>query len=142
MKKLLALILTVIMVLSIMPMAYAQRVTYSPEIEEYIEDYIRAYTYYSNIYETSAQKEEVQNTISESIHEVNENLIPTYKNLVNIEADDRLEELTAFHKNLKKSIDEVEKRIAANEIVIVVDIYEYSKYALDFVAYYSDKDLN
>ena len=35
--KILSLILAVIMLLSIMPVAYAQRATYSPEIEEYIQ---------------------------------------------------------------------------------------------------------
>ena len=139
MKKLLALVLSVIMVLSIMPMAYAGRVTYSPEIEEYIEDYIKGYAYFRNIYASREQKTEVENILKEPVDEALE-IEPTYKNLINIEADGRLEQLNAFHEGLKKGIDELEKKIADGEIVIVVDIYEYFKLSFNLSAYYYDDE--
>lgn len=139
MKKLLALVLSVIMVLSIMPMAYAGRVTYSPEIEEYIEDYIKGYAYFRNIYASREQKTEVENILKEAVDEALE-IEPTYENLISIEADGRLEQLTAFHEGLKKGIDELEKKIANGEIVIVVDIYEYIKLSFNLSAYYYDDE--
>lgn len=141
MKKTLALILSVIMVLSIMPMAYAQRATYSPEIEEYIEDYLKVYTYVRNIYATPEQKIEVQSMIREAVDGKTE-ISPTYDNLTNIEADGRSEELTAFHEILKKAINEIEKKIAAGEIVIVLDTYEYWKLFMFLEgSYYSEEDM-
>ncbi len=138
MKKLLSLVFAVIMVLSIMPVAYAERVTYSPEIEQYIEDYIKGWAYARNIYETPEQRFEADNIIDE-----NTDIFPSYKNLINIEADGRLEELTAFHESLKKGIDEVERKISDGELVIVVDVYEYSKcfVFMEGHCYYSDEAL-
>ena len=46
MKKLLALILAVIMLLSIMPIAYAKRAEYSPEIEQFIDNYVNKKNYH------------------------------------------------------------------------------------------------
>lgn len=97
MKKLLSLVLAVIMLLSIMPMAYAERATYSPEIEEYIEDYIKAYAYVNSVYEPREQNLEVNDIILEAIGE-NTAIFPKYENLINIEADGRLEEITASHE--------------------------------------------
>lgn len=140
MKKLLSLVLAVIMLLSIMPTAYAQRATYSPEIEEYIEDYIKAVAYFRNIYATPEQKLEVRSIIREAFDE-NTDISPVYDNLANIEADGRLEELTAFHEVLKKVIDEVEEKISAGEFVIVLDTYEVTKYSCYCEIYYSYEDL-
>lgn len=140
MKKLLSLVLAVIMVLSIMPMAYAERATYSPEIEEYIEDYIRAGAYFNNQYKTYEQKMEVESIITEAISGKTE-ISLTYDDLTNIEADGCLEELTAFHECFKKAITEVEKKIADGEIVVVIDIYDYLKYLLAAECYYSEEYL-
>lgn len=142
MKKLLALILTVIMVLSIMPMAYAKRAEYSPEIEEYIENYIRVYSYLGSHYETSDQKTEVQKIIGEAVDGKTQ-VFPSYENLINIEADERLDEIIALNESIEKAFDEIEKKIAADEIVIVTDIYEYYKYGLyiDGSCYYSSEDI-
>ncbi len=139
MKKLLSLVLAVIMLLSIMPIAYAQRATYSPEIEEYIEDFIKACTYFRNIYETPEQQTEVRNILREAIGE-NTEIFPTYENLTNINDNGLLDELTVFHECLKKGIDEIEKKIADDEIAIVLDVYEACKCALYADTYYSDKD--
>ena len=139
MKKLLAFILSVIMVLSIMPMAYAKRAEYSPEIEAYIEDYIRAYAYCYSVYESEEQYQEVREIFIEARVIENAEIYPSYENLINIEADGRLDELTALHEAIKKGIDEVEKKIAAAEFVIVVDSYEYYKLVFPSIVYYSDE---
>ncbi len=140
MKKLLSLVLAVIMLLSIMPMAYAERATYSPEIEEYIEDYIKAYAYVNSVYEPREQNLEVNDIILEAIGE-NTAIFPKYENLINIEADGRLEEITASHECFKKGIDEVEKKIADGELVVVINFYEFWKcfWYLE-CCYYSSKD--
>ena len=140
MKKLLALILSVIMVLSIMPMAYAQRATYSPEIEEYIEDYTKAVAYFKNIYETPEQQTEVRNIINEAVDGKTE-VGPSYNNLTNIKDNGLSDELTAFHEGLKKGIDEVERKIADGEIAIVLDLYEALKRSLYAEIYYNYEDL-
>ena len=141
MKKLLSLVLAVIMLLSIMPMAYAERATYSPEIEEYIEDYIKAYAYAVSHYKAPKDKEEVAKIIAEATDGKKE-IYPNYENLINIEADGRLEELTNYHESLKKGIYEVEKRIAEGEFVIVTDLYEICKYDILFDCYYSEEHLD
>ena len=133
MKKLLALILALIMVLSITPMAYARRITYAPEIEEYIDDYIRAYAYCNSIYESEEKYREVRAIFTEAGTGINE-IYPSYENLINID-DGRLEELTASHEAIEKGIDEVESRIAEGKIVVVIDTYEYIKY--NFLAFNS-----
>ena len=138
MKKTLALILSVIMILSIMPIAYAKRVTYSTEIEQYIEDYIRLATYYNNQYKTYEQQTEVRNIISEAIDGKTE-VYPYYEVLINIEAD----ELADFHEGLKKGIEEVEAKIYAGDFVVVTDIYEWCKYEvyLAHSCYYSNENV-
>lgn len=140
MKKLLSLVLAVIMLLSIMPTAYAQRATYSPEIEEYIEDYIKAFAYFSNIYATPEQKIEVQSIIQEAFDE-NTEVSPSYNNLTNIKDNGRLDELNSFHECLKKAIKEVEEKISAGEFVIVIDTYEAMKCYCFGEIYYSNEDL-
>ena len=112
MKKLLALILSVIMVLSIMPIAYAQRATYSPEIEEYIENYIRVYSYLWSHYETSDQKTEVQKIIVEAIDG---------KTQVTVEYEDdmpkRIETILLSTQHIEnKEIEELRSEIIKNVI--------------------------
>lgn len=139
MKKILSLILAVIMLLSVMPVAYAKPATYSPEIEQYIEAYVRAITYAWSVYETPEQKSEAFTIIDEATKNVV--ISVDHDDLVNIEADGRLEELNASYECFKKGIDEIEKKIADGKLVIVIDLYEvFIKYYWYIDIYYSHKD--
>jgi hypothetical protein len=141
MKKLLALILSVIMVLSMMPMAYAQRATYSPEIEEYIELYLRVVAYVDSTYESYEQKIKVRTIVNEFPVDV---VIsePDYEWLITLEADGRLEEIANANEHLKKLINEIEKKINDGELALVIDFYEFFKYAWGPDFYYSDEALD
>lgn len=108
MKKILSLILAVIMLLSVMPVAYAKPATYSPEIEQYIEAYVRAITYAWSVYETPEQKSEAFTIIDEATKNVV--ISVDHDDLVNIEADGRLEEIANANELLKKLINEIEKK--------------------------------
>ena len=142
MKKLLALILAVIMVLSIMPMAYAGRVTYAPEIEEYIDNYIRVSAFLNfSIYEPSEKHEE----IADMLFEVLDNLDFidfSYDTLINIEADGRLDEIIALNESLNKALDEVDKKIADYKLVCVIDSREYYELMASLICRYSLKEKN
>ena len=122
MKKLLSFVLAVIMLLSVMPVAYAKLATYSPEMEQYIKDYKKINAYLSDVYETPEQKSEASNIIHKAIGETSDPGV----------GYEYTEEFAAFHKCLKKGIDEVEKKIADGEIVIVIDTYEYWDMFLNF----------
>ena len=49
-KKILSMVLAVIMLLSVMPVAYAEKATYPPEVEQYIDIIIRVKSYENNLY--------------------------------------------------------------------------------------------
>lgn len=146
MKKLLALILAVIMVLSIMPMAYAKRAEYSPEIEQFIDNYVKLSSYALNKYETLEQQSKLTvlkdelfaGLKSEGLHFD----VITYSYLRILEEEDRLDEINVLNKYFKKFIDEVEKKIADDELVIVIDTYEYYKCYRDVTMYYAAEDLS
>ncbi len=139
MKKTLALILTVIMVLSIMPMAFAKRAVYSPEIEEYIDNFARVTSILTyNLYEPREQHIEVYEMMSEVVDNLNLADIG-YDTLINIEADGRLDEIIALNESLDKAFAEIDKKIADGEMVCVVDSHELSKMMYYIAFHYSSE---
>lgn len=120
MKKLLALILSVILILSVMPVAFAAEKT---QYEVYVEEYIRLVAYADNVYDSSS---------------FNEYIISTYRDelwLNDLEPDS--ENLLNAIERIKKANADIEKRIANGEAIVVYDFYAIieADYAL---RYYCD----
>lgn len=141
MKKLLALILSVVMVLSIMPMAFAKRAEYSPEIEEYIDNAakVSAILNYS-LYEPREQHIEVYEMLMEVID--NLDMIDfSYDTLINIEAEGRLDEIIALNECLNKAFAEIDKKIENGEISCVMNGYELYRIYYYLISQYSSKEI-
>ena len=142
MKKLLALILSVIMVLSIMPMAFAKRAEYSPEIEEYIDNAtkVTAILNYS-LYESREQHIEVYEMLMEVID--NLDMIDfSYDTLINIEVEGRLDEIIALNECLNKVFAEIDKKISDGKMTCVMDGYELVRIYYYLSSHYSLKEIH
>lgn len=139
MKKILSLILAVIMLLSVMPVAYAKPATYPPEIEEYIDNLLRVFSISNfSLYEPKEQHIEVYEMMSEVMD--NLNLVDIgYETLINIEADGRLDEIIALNESFDKAFAEIDKKIADGEMVCVVDSHELFKMMYYIVSHYSSE---
>lgn len=139
------MLLAVIMLLSVMPVAYAERATYSPEIEQYIEIRIKMISYLENLYELYMYEsngwEEMYNIIEEPRQEYlslgYELPELSYKNIKSINK----KALSDFNRIMQPAIDEVEAKIANGEINIVIDTYKFWKYYFSFFVYYDEDEM-
>ncbi len=147
-KKILSMLLAVIMLLSVMPVAYAERATYSPEVEQYIDFMIKIESYRGNIYvsETDYNKiwdifsnaynnefgnvdsDEIDLPLGESLEYVK------YDDINNVELD--IKAFSRFNEFLQATTDEIDAKIASGEIGVIINIYEYLKFLGTLEAYY------
>lgn len=156
-KKILSMLLAVIMLLSVMPVAYAERATYSPEVEQYIEIMLRIVAYGNNLYESgyghgsdedgkdlpNEDLDKVTEIVNDALHEFvalgyNELPEPTYENIKNID----MKTVPDFNRIMKPAIDEVEAKIASGEIKVVINTYELVKYYYSGFIYHSEDEYN
>ena len=128
MKKILALVLSVVMLLSIMPMAYAKRATYSPEIEQLLDNYLKLSAYESSVYETDEQRWYVEDMVLmlyDTLRAEGLFFEGDYDYFSSIEAEGSLDEISVLNEYFKAANDEIEKKIESGEIVVVIYAYGY-----------------
>ena len=128
MKKILALVLSAVMLLSIMPMAYAKRATYSPEVEQLIDNYLKLSVYESSVYETDEQRwyvEDIVLMLYDTLSAEGLFFEGDYDYFSSIEAEGSLDEISVLNEYFKAANDEIEKKIESGEIVVVIYAYGY-----------------
>ena len=147
-KKILSVLLTAIMLLSAIPMAYAERATYSPEVEEYIYNSIKAAAYGQfNRYETSEQHTKVSHILAVAISECEAacgyEIIGgfDYDYLNDPENSKLLTGASYYNDALSAAFNEIEEKIANGEIVVELDITEAVMLALYMDSHYSKSDI-
>lgn len=145
-KKILSMLLAVIMLLSVMPVAYAERATYSPELEQYIEFWIKVESYRNNKYESEADREELFKIFADKSSDLEDSgleEIPLgdtgvilYDDIYNKDID--MEAIALFNDVMQPAIDEIESKIASGEIGVGINTYEFWKLYGGMFAYYDD----
>lgn len=146
MKKLLSLILAVIMLLSVMPVAYAAPAEYPPEVEQYIDIWIRVRSYQENIYEEGY--EESYTIIHELLRNAEDDFLAlgyyTYDYVYSVDAPmyegykgyPDMDFISDFNKCIQPAIDEIEAKIACGEIKFAINTYDAYKYWFTFTSHY------
>ncbi|MBQ7117428.1 MAG: hypothetical protein IJN88_04385 [Clostridia bacterium] len=140
MKKILALILSVVMLLSVMPVAYAERATFSPEVEEFLELRVKLFILRNgNIYEDGKSYRDISSFMEsykkadnefdsygycDKYHNAYEVGAPVYYELQDSEF---LETVPVFTRIYQPVCDMYEELVANGEIIVVVDTYEFYK---------------
>lgn len=140
-KKILSLILAVIMLFSVMPVAYAaEKATFTSEQEQYIDIWMRILSYgenkYAGGYQYNGDKvnndyDKVFEIINGAYREVyaivgkdSEVPLPVGEDFENMD----LNNVYIFNTIMQPAIDEVEAKIASGEIQVIVNVYEFTKY--------------
>ncbi len=149
-KKILSMLLAVIMLLSVMPVAYAQRPTYSPELEQYIEFWIKVESYRNNKYESEADRDELFKIFAYKSNDLYDNGLDDlplgntglilYEYIYDKNID--LEEISRFNEVMQPAINEIEAKIVSGEIDIVINTYEFIKLEGFVAAYYNNELVN
>lgn len=134
MKKLLALILSVVMLLSVMPVAYAERATFSSEVELCIDSFINAYSFAMSRYETAEQQDEVEAIFENALDKELE--IFNGKDIFQIVHTGSLDDIQLLTEVYQNAVEVVEEKISNGELVIVINAYKLAKLDLDIQFYY------
>ncbi len=146
-KKILSMLLAVIMLLSVMPVAYAERATYSPELEQYIEFWIKVESYRNNKYESEANRDELFKILGDKLFNSGLDDIPLgdtglilYEYIYDKNTD--IEEISLFNEVMQPAINEIEAKIVSGEIGAVINTYEFIKLEGLVAAYYNNELIN
>ena len=146
------MLLAVIMLLSVMPVAYAERATYSPELEQYIEIWTRVQSYRDNKYAGGyGDNKDKPNADFDKVFEI---VNGAYRELIDIVGKESavpepgsedfknidLDVVPIFNRIMQPAIEEVEEKIASGEIKVVINVYEFYKYYHSVVTYHDIND--
>ncbi len=146
-KKILSMLLAVIMLLSVMPVAYAQRPTYSPELEQYIDFWIKIESYRGNSYKSQSDEDEIFKILADVFNEhysseyddfppLGDTGIIWYEDIYNKNID--MDAISHFNQVGQIAINEIEAKIASGEIGVGINTYEFWKLYGGMFAYYDD----
>ncbi len=146
-KKILSMLLTVVMLLSVMPVAYASPAEYPPEVEQYIEFWIKVESYRNNKYESEANRDELFKILGDKLFNSGLDDIPLgdtglilYEYIYDKNID--IEEISHFNEVMQPAINEIEAKIATGEIGVVINTYEFIKLEGFVAAYYNNELIN
>ena len=126
-------------------MVYAERATYSPEVELYIENMIKFATFSqfgSYLYETNGQTGDI---LGEAIAECELNcgyeamLSLDYKDYNSSENSEFLTNgVPFFNEALNDAFEEIDEKIASGDIIVIIDTIETAKLWWSLLPYYGD----
>ena len=146
MKKLLALILSVIMLLSVMPVAYAERVIFSPEVEQYIDIMVKLNSYIYNVYDAYDNEdyisEELENLIQKVVKGTKYENVDFSFYIQALSYDCIMDNLDRYNISevnelMLLLIDEVDSRIESGEFKVIINTYEMFLLVSKVVCYYN-----
>ncbi len=129
MKKILAFILSVIMLLSVMPVAFAAQFEYPHEVEHFFDIFARIESYGDNKYEDNSVYRNKIRVILDSALDAFEDL--GYDSAPPLDKDNDYTDVSwfsDFNKCMQPAIDNIESKIASGEIKVLINVYECYKY--------------
>lgn len=129
MKKLLALILSVVMLLSVMPMAFAIEESL---MDAYVGEIIKLYTYYANSYEPQSFKKYIEDNYMTFVMGPDSPADQWYAK--------NEEEIPAKYERIKEINAEIEGRIADGEATVIVDTSAYLNAYISYICFARDNE--